>query len=126
MNISNLVGIHEAGIAHHVAAVREIDGEHRSAAVLDRTASVVVKALIAVRRNVSAGEILLNPFQELDVNGHQIFGSSMLGAVLYHPDLAISLNDVRLNFADLLMQQLIPFDLAINDGFSRFLYALRA
>ena len=31
---ADLVGVHEAGIAHHVAAVGEVDGQHRSAAVL--------------------------------------------------------------------------------------------
>ena len=31
----DLVRVHEAGVAHHVAAVGEVDGEHRAAAVLD-------------------------------------------------------------------------------------------
>ena len=36
MHEPDLVRVHEAGIAHHVAAVRQIDRQNRSAAVLDR------------------------------------------------------------------------------------------
>ena len=70
MNVAHLVGIHETGIAHHVAAVREIDGQNSAAAVPDRAAAVIVKVLIGVGRNVAAGEVLFNPFQELDVDCH--------------------------------------------------------
>ena len=40
---ADLVGVHEAGIAHHVAAVGEVDGEHRAAAVGDGRGAVVVQ-----------------------------------------------------------------------------------
>src|SRR5690606_24385810 len=36
VDVSHLVGVHEARIAHHVAAIRQIDGEDRAATVLDR------------------------------------------------------------------------------------------
>ena len=55
---ADLVGVHEAGIAHHVAAVGEVDGEHRAAAVGDGGGAVVVQLLvaIAVGADVAAGE----------------------------------------------------------------------
>src|SRR5262249_3345512 len=37
---ADLVRVHEARVAHHVAAVREIDGEHGAAAVFDRGGTV--------------------------------------------------------------------------------------
>ena len=40
---ADLVGVHEAGIAHHVAAVGEVDGEHRAAAVSDGRGAVIVQ-----------------------------------------------------------------------------------
>ena len=46
----DLVRVHEAGVAHHVAAVRQVDGQHRAAAVLDGAAAVVVELLVVVRR----------------------------------------------------------------------------
>ena len=33
VDVADLVGVHEARIAHHVAAVRQIDGQHRAASV---------------------------------------------------------------------------------------------
>ena len=39
MDEANLVGVHEAGVAHHVAAVGQVDGQHRSAAMLHGAAS---------------------------------------------------------------------------------------
>jgi len=46
----------EARVAHHVAAVRQVDGQHRSAPVLDRGAPVVVQLLVVVRADVAARE----------------------------------------------------------------------
>jgi hypothetical protein len=34
MDEAHLVGVHEAGVAHHVAAVGQVDGQDRPAAVL--------------------------------------------------------------------------------------------
>src|SRR6202043_762206 len=36
MHVTNLVGVHETRIAHHVAAVGEVHGEHRATAVTHR------------------------------------------------------------------------------------------
>ena len=35
VDVPDLIGIHEAGITHHVAAVGQVDRQHRAAAVLD-------------------------------------------------------------------------------------------
>ena len=51
---ANLVRIHEAGIAHHVAAVGQIDRQHRSAPVRHRRGAVVVQLLVIVSFNVAA------------------------------------------------------------------------
>ena len=48
MNLPNLVGVHEAGIAHHVAAVGQIHSEYRPAPVPYRTRAVLVEILIVV------------------------------------------------------------------------------
>ena len=47
---ADLVGVHEAGIAHHIAAVGEVDGEHGAAAVGDGGRAMVVQVLVALRR----------------------------------------------------------------------------
>src|SRR5205823_2728463 len=43
VDVADLVRVHEARIAHHVAAVREIDGKNGSASVFHAGASVIAK-----------------------------------------------------------------------------------
>src|SRR6516225_6574591 len=54
MDVTDLVRIHETWIAHHVAAIRQINCQNRSASVLNGAAAVVVKALVGMRRNIAA------------------------------------------------------------------------
>ena len=73
VDVAHLVGVHEAGIAHHVAAIGEVDRQHRAAAIAHRAGAVAMQGFIVVRGNIAPGEILLDPFQELGVHGHQVF-----------------------------------------------------
>ena len=61
MDVADLVGVHEARIAHHVAAVRQIDRQDRAAPVFDGTRAVIMQALIVVGTNIAAGKVLLDP-----------------------------------------------------------------
>ena len=125
MNVAHLIGIHEAGIAHHVAAVRQVDRQNGAAAVLDGAAAVIVETFVVVGRNVAAGEVLLDPFEELHVDRHQVFGLAVLRTVFDHPDLTIAFDDLGFDFADFLVKQLRPVLLAADDRFPRFLDAFR-
>ena len=60
----DLVRVHEARVAHHVAAVGQVDGQHRAAAVQHRRAAVVVQLLVVVRADVAAGEHLFEVLEE--------------------------------------------------------------
>ena len=60
----DLVRVHEARVAHHVAAVRQVDRQHRAAAVLDGAAAVVVQLLVVVRADVAAREHLFEVLEE--------------------------------------------------------------
>ena len=115
MDKSHLVGVHEAGIAHHIAAVGEVNGQHGPAAVLDGTRAVVVQRFIVVGGNIAAGEVLLDPGQKLRVDGHDVLVMAVDGAVLHHPDLAITLDDVGLDLADLLREEGLPILLAVQN-----------
>ena len=126
VDVAHLVRVHEAGIAHHVAAVGEIYGEHGTAAIADVRRAVLVQAFVVVRGNVAAGELALNPLQETGVHRHQIFIVAVLRAVLDHPDLTVALHDLRFDFADLFVHQVAPVLIAFDDGFARFLDTCRA
>ncbi len=105
MDVTHLVGVHEAGIAHHVAAVRQVDGQNGAAAMLNRAAAVIVKLLVVVRRDVAPGEVLLDPLEKLHVDSHEVFSLAVLRAFLHHPDLTVALDDLGFDLADLLMEQ---------------------
>ena len=126
VDVADLVGVHEAGIAHHVAAVGQVDSQHRAAAMAHRAGAVVVQGFVVVRGNVAARELLFDPLEELGVHGHQVFVLAVDGALLHHPDLAVALDNLRLDLADLLVHQVGPVLLAIDDRFARFFHAVRA
>ena len=49
------------------------------------------------------------------VDGHDVFKVAVLGAVLHHQDLAVALDDLGLDFADLLIEQDFVGQLAVQD-----------
>src|ERR1044072_6769984 len=55
-NVANLVRIHEARIAHHVATIRQVNGQHRAAAKLDIRSSVTMNVLIFSGAKVTTKE----------------------------------------------------------------------
>ena len=126
MDEANLVGVHEAGIAHHVAAVGQVDGQHRSAAVHHGAAAVVMQLLIVVGANVAAREDFFQVLEEVGVHGHHVFEVAVLRAVLHHQDLAVALDDLRLDLADLLVHQHFDRQLAVEDLLADLRNALRA
>ena len=124
VNVSHLVSVHEAGIAHHVAAVREVNGEDRAAAVANSARTMAVQVFVIVRRNIAAREIPFNPFEEFRVNGHQVFKLAMDGALFHHPDLAIALDNLRFDFADLLVNEVGPIFIAVQNQVARFAHTV--
>src|SRR4029077_5672406 len=97
-----------------------------AAAIADGAGAVTVQFFVVMRRNVAAGEILFNPLEELGVGGHQVFAFPMDGAFLHHPDLAIALNDLSLDLAYLLVNEVGPVLGAVDDGVASFLDAAGA
>ena len=114
---ADLIGVHEAGIAHHIAAVGEVDGEHRAAAVRDGRGAVVVQLFIAfaVGAHVAAGEALFKMLEEGRVDGHDVFKVAVLGAILDHEDFAVALDDLSLDFADFFVEKNFVRQLAVEN-----------
>jgi hypothetical protein len=102
VNEADLVGVHKAGVAHHVAAVGEVDRENGAAAVLDGRRAVIVKALVVVGLNVAARENVFEMFEEGGVNGHNVFEVTVNEAVLDHKDFAVAFDDLLADFGDAL------------------------
>ena len=117
---ADLVGVHEAGVAHHVAAVGEVDRQDRTAAVSDRRGAVVVELGVVVGADVAAGKGLFKVLEEGRVDGHDVFEVAVLGAILDHEDLAVALDDLSLDFANLLIQKDFMRKLAVEDLLADF------
>src|SRR5271165_5321171 len=126
VNETNLVSVHETGIAHHVAAVGEVDGEYRSATVQHGAAAVVMELLVVVGANVAAGEDIFQMLEEGGVHGHDVFEVAVLRTVLHHEDFAVALDDLRLDFAGLLVHEDFDGQLAVDDLLADFRHALGA
>ncbi len=125
MDEPDLVRVHEARVAHHVAAVGQVHREHRSAPVDHGRAAVIVELLVVVRADVAAGEHLLEVLEEAGVDRHRVFEMPVDGAVLDHDDLSVLLHDGRLDLADLFVEEDRHVLLAVQDRLPRFADARR-
>ena len=126
MDEPDLVRIHETRVAHHVAAVGEVDGEDRPAAVQHGGGAMVVQLLVVVGADVAARERLFEVLEERRVDGHRVFEVAVDRAVLDHQDLAVPLENGGLDLADLLVEEDADVLLAVEDGLTRLARAVRA
>ena len=126
VNESDLVRVHEARVAHHIATIGEVDRQHGTASMGDGGRAVIVQLLVVVGGDIAARERILKVLKECRVHCHQVFELTVNGAFLYHEDLAVALNDLGLDFAHLLVAQDLDRHLAVEDLLTDFGDALRA
>ncbi|MCG3162575.1 MAG: hypothetical protein JMDDDDMK_03854 [Acidobacteria bacterium] len=126
VNEADLVGVHETRVAHHVAAVRQVNRQHRAAAVLDRRGGVVVNVRVVVRVNVASGIHRFDVLQELGVHRHLIFDVTVNGAILDHPDFVVAFDDCRFDLAGLFLNQFPGVFAIFDDTLARLFDALGA
>src|ERR1039458_10065506 len=125
VDVADLVGVHEAGIAHHVAAVGQIDGQHRAASIFHRRRSMMMQMFVAVGLDVAAGKTLFQVLSEFRVNRHQVFEVPVLGAVLDHPDLAVAFDDLGFNLSHFFVHQHVDRQMAVENLLPNFRHAPR-
>ena len=122
----DLVRVHETRIAHHVAAVGQVNCEHRAAAVRDGAGAMLVELFVVVRANVAAGERFFQMFEERRVDGHHVLKVAVLGAILHHDDFAVALDDGGFDFAHLFVEQDLVRQFSVDDLLPDFGNAARA
>ena len=88
VDVADLVRVHEAGVAHHVAAVGEVHGQHRAAAVADGRGAVAVDERVPERAEVASRVAALDDVVEVDVDRAQVVEGPVVGAGLGDPELA--------------------------------------
>jgi hypothetical protein len=126
MDKAHLVGIHKAGIAHHVAAIGQIDRQYRTPSMLNSTGAMIVEILIIMSPNIATGEVGLNPAQEFGIDGHEVLELSVLRTLFDHPDLSIAVHNLSLDFTDLLIDENPIIFLTAENFFPCFNHTFRA
>jgi hypothetical protein len=119
MDITHLVCIHETGIAHHIATIRQIDCEDCAAAVLDVGVAVLVDVVIVRTLEVTFKKQSFDTPGEIGTGRENVFKGSMLLAMLPHQHATVFFDDLRLQLAgtfgnDRLQVRLPADDLAAN------------
>src|SRR5205823_325530 len=108
------------------AAIRQVDGEDRAAAVLDRAAAMIVELLVVVRADVAPRERFFQVLEERRIDRHHVFEVPVDRAVLDHDDLAVLLGDSGFDLAHLLVEKNPVILLAVDDRLARGAHAVRA
>jgi hypothetical protein len=122
---ADLVRVHEAGIAHHVAAVGQIDGQNGAASILHGGRAVVVQLFVVVRGDVAAGENVFEVPGEFGVDRHHVFELAVLRAFLDHQDFAVALDDGGFDLADLFVHEHFVRQMAVENLLANFRHTLR-
>ena len=87
---------------------------------------MVVQLLIVVSVDVATREKSLDVLEELGIDRHHVFEVSMSWTIFDHPDLTVAFDDLRLDLADIFIDQVRNFALAAKNLFARFDHAVRA
>src|SRR5262249_4686648 len=101
------------------------DRQHRAASMLDGRCAVVVQR-VRDRSEIAAGEQRLETMEELWIDRERVRERAVLRAGLLDHDLAVALDDLRLDLADLLVDERFHRLLAREDAATRFFDAGRA
>src|SRR6185369_8665724 len=99
--------------------------QHGATAILDGAGTVIVQFLVVMCIDVAAWKHGLDVGKKLGVDGHHVFEVAMNRAVFNHPDFAVALDNLGLDFADLFVDQNTDVFLAADDLFARFDDAVR-
>ena len=115
MDVADLIRVHETWIAHHVAAVGEIDRQHRAAAVLNRRRAVIVEAWCD-GLEVAAGKQVFNAREKRRVDRERVGKGAVCRAGLLDHDLAVAFEDVRADLTRVIVDERLDRLLARQDA----------
>src|SRR6266542_4754744 len=121
VHITNLVCIHEAGIAHHVAAIGKVHGQDGAAAKFDVRSAMSMDVRIVSRAKVASEEERFDPLEKRGVSCHNVNKLAMLRTVLAHDYLSVFFHDLCFDFARMLIHQRFEGSFAADDGVANFL-----
>ncbi len=121
--VTNLIRIHEARVAHHVAAIGQVDSQNCAASKLDIRSAVTMHVFVFGSAEVATKEERLDAPQKLRVSRHHVFKLPMLRTIFAHHDLAIVFYDLSLDLAGMLVHQRFERSCARDHGVANFFNA---
>ena len=99
MNITDLICVHEARIAHHVAAVGEINGQYCTTTKLNCRRTVTMHVPVFCGAKVTPEKQRFDSSEERWIGGHDVLEFAVLRARLAHDDAAILFHNLSFDFA---------------------------
>src|SRR6185503_2420312 len=111
VNVTNLVRVHEARVAHHVAAIRQVDSQNCAASKLNIRSAVTMYVFVFGSAEVATKEERLDAPQKFRVGRHHIFKLSVLRTIFAHHDLAVVFDDLSLDLAGMRVHQSVERNL---------------
>jgi hypothetical protein len=124
VDVAHLIGVHEARIAHHVASIGEIDGEHGAASVLDAAGAVFSQMRLRAQE-VATRIKLLDALEELRIDRHDVLEVAVLRAVFDHQDFSVALDDLRFDLARLSVDEIVEIATTAEDLVAHLFHASR-
>jgi hypothetical protein len=97
VDVPELVGIHIAGVALHVAAVRQVNDEKGPTAVFDAGNAMPMNVLVGGTSKISAKIQILEPAEEIRVRRDDVLKQTVLSADLPHDNPASFLKNMGLD-----------------------------
>ena len=86
----------------------------------------MMQLLVVMGGDVAAGENVFQMLRELGVDRHHVFEVAVRRAILHHQDLAVALDDLRLDLADFFVHQHFMRQMAVENLLPDFRHTLRA
>jgi hypothetical protein len=105
VNIANLIRIHEAGIAHHVTAVGQVDSQNCAATKLDVGRAMMVDVGILGSFKVTTKEERFDALEKRRVSCHHVNKLTVLRASLAHDYLSVFFHNLGFDFARMFIHQ---------------------
>ena len=123
-NKTDLVGVREAGITHHVAAIREVHGQNRTASILHGARPVIMQRIVVVSLDIAARIEIFDALLKFAVQRQNVFEFTVDGTFLHHPYLSVPFENGCLDLPDPLLYHGPVIYFILENLLARFYHAL--
>jgi hypothetical protein len=110
VHIPNLIRIHETRIAHHVASVGKVNGQHSTASKFDVRCAMMMNMVVLGGFKITSKKERFDPLEEIGVRCKNVFKFAVCRAGFPHQDLAVFLDDLSFDLAGMGVHQNVQWN----------------